>query len=149
MKTWCNLKRLWLTRLLIISVIVWNLQAALAFLLAPAIYAPTFELSGVPGQAAVRGIAVLFFMWNVPYLLAAWHPRRNLLSLKEAMLMHIWTNPPTAFLDDEVKRYPDWPVWHALISPKLALRETSFTPLGAISTACAWWLKIPAGCAPG
>lgn len=80
-------RRLWLARLLIATVTLWNLQAALAFLLAPQVYAPSFELDGVPGAAAVRGIAVLFAMWNIPYLLAAWQPRRHLLSLKEAVLM--------------------------------------------------------------
>jgi len=79
--------RLWLARSLILLVLAWNLQAALAFLLSPDSFAPGFELGGVPGQAAVRGIAVLFGMWNVPYLFAAWHPRRHNLSLKEALLM--------------------------------------------------------------
>jgi len=81
--------RLWLARLLIITVIAWNLQAALAFLLAPASFAPAFELAGLPGQAAVQGIALLFIMWNVPYLVAAWHPRKHLLSLKEALAMQL------------------------------------------------------------
>ena len=83
------MKRLWLARLLIALVIAWNLQAALAFLLAPQAYAPSFELGGAPGAAAVRGIAVLFVMWNIPYLLAAWQPVRHLLSLKEAALMQV------------------------------------------------------------
>jgi hypothetical protein len=82
-----EVRQLWAARLLVGCVTAWNLQAALAFLFAPALYAPSFELSGAAGQAAVRGIAVLFIMWNVPYLLAAWHPRRFLLSLKEAALM--------------------------------------------------------------
>jgi hypothetical protein len=79
--------RLWLARLLIFVVIAWNLQAALAFFLAPGAFAPGFALSGVPGEAAVRGIAVLFVMWNVPYLVAGWHPQRHKTSLKEALVM--------------------------------------------------------------
>lgn len=35
----------------------------------------------------MRAIAVLFMMWNVPYLAACWQPRRNILSLKEALIM--------------------------------------------------------------
>jgi hypothetical protein len=35
----------------------------------------------------VRGLGVLFLMWNVPYALAAWHPIRHLTSLKEAVAM--------------------------------------------------------------
>ena len=33
-------------------------------------------------------------------------------------------------MEEELKRFPGWLVWHALISPKLALREASVTPLG-------------------
>ena len=79
--------RLWPARLLIGLVLVWNLQAALQFLLAPERFAPGFELSGFPGITAIRGIAILFLMWNIPYLVAAWHPVRHLLSLKEALWM--------------------------------------------------------------
>ena len=79
--------RLWLARLLIAAVISWNLQAAFIFLANPDAYAPAFELSGIPGAAAVRGIAVLFVMWNVPYLVACWQPRRYRLSLWEALVM--------------------------------------------------------------
>ncbi len=79
--------RLWAARLLIAAVVAWNLECALAFLRQPQAFAPAFELSGVPGAAAVRGVAVLFLMWNVPYLVALWHPRRHRLSLGEAIVM--------------------------------------------------------------
>ena len=79
--------RLWAARLLIAVVVAWNLQAALIFLLTPERFAPGFELSGVPGAASVRGIAVLFIMWNIPYLVALWQPRRNRLALWEALVM--------------------------------------------------------------
>ena len=79
--------RLWAARLLIAVVVVWNLQCALVFLLTPGVFAPGFELTGVPGEAALRGIAVLFVMWNIPYLLALWHPHRHRISLWEALAM--------------------------------------------------------------
>jgi len=79
--------RLWLARVLIAVVIAWNLQAAFIFLMNPDATASTFELSGVPGAVAVRGIVVLFVMWNVPYLVACWQPRRHRLSLWEALVM--------------------------------------------------------------
>jgi hypothetical protein len=79
--------RLWAARLLIAVVLAWNLECALAFLLNPAAYAPGFELTGIPGEAAVRGFAILFVMWNIPYLLALWHPQRQRLSLWEALAM--------------------------------------------------------------
>jgi hypothetical protein len=79
--------RLWLARILIATVIAWNLQAAIVFLLLPEAFAPGFELSGIPGAAAIRGIAVLFLMWNVPYLVACWQPQKHSLALKEALAM--------------------------------------------------------------
>ena len=81
------MRRLWLARALILTVIAWNLQAAFVFLLWPKTFAPGFELSGIPGAAAVRGIAVLFVMWNVPYVVACWHPQKHALALKEALVM--------------------------------------------------------------
>ncbi len=53
-----------------------NVQCAVAFILRPGIYTPAFELSGAPGEAAVRGFGVLFLMWNLPYAVALWDPRR-------------------------------------------------------------------------
>jgi hypothetical protein len=79
--------RLWAARLLIAVVLAWNLECALVFLLNPGVFAPGFELAGIPGEAAIRGFAVLFIMWNIPYLVAFWHPQRNRLSLGEALAM--------------------------------------------------------------
>jgi hypothetical protein len=59
----------------------------LAFLMAPDTYALGFELSGEAGAAAVRGIGLLFLMWNVPYAVAFWHPVRHRISLYEALAM--------------------------------------------------------------
>lgn len=81
--------RLWLGRGLIALVTAWNLQAALTFTLCPERYAPGFELSGVPGAAAVRGTGILFMMWNVPYLVALWHPHKYHLALGIALVMQI------------------------------------------------------------
>ena len=79
--------RIWAARLLIAVVVTWNLECALVFLLKPGVFAPGFELAGIPGAAAVRGFAVLFVMWNIPYLVALWHPQRHRLSLWEALAM--------------------------------------------------------------
>ena len=79
--------RFWIARLLVAAVVVWNLQCALVFMLNPGAFAPGFELSGLPGAAAVRGFAVLFVMWNIPYLVALWDPLRHRLSLWEALAM--------------------------------------------------------------
>jgi hypothetical protein len=81
------MNRLNFSRLLIGLVLFWNIQCALFFLLWPGRYAPSFELAGLPGEAAVRGVGVLFLMWNVPYAVALWHPLRHRLSLFEATAM--------------------------------------------------------------
>ena len=44
-----------------------NVQCALSFVLWPEAYASSFELAGVAGDAAVRGLGVAFLMWNVTY----------------------------------------------------------------------------------
>jgi hypothetical protein len=79
--------RLWLGRLLIGAVLLWNVQCAIAFLVAPETYASGFELRGAAGGAVVRGMGVLFLMWNVPYAVALWHPVRHRVSLYEAVAM--------------------------------------------------------------
>jgi len=82
-------KSLWPARGLIALVTAWNLQAALVFILWPERYAPGFELTGVPGAAAVRGTGILFLMWNVPYLVALWNPRKCRLVLGMALAMQL------------------------------------------------------------
>lgn len=77
----------WLPRLFLFPVLAWNLQCALAFVFAPQAYAPGFGLAGVPGAAAVRGMGILFLMWNVPYALALADPLRFRVSLYEAVAM--------------------------------------------------------------
>lgn len=80
-------RQTWPAQCLILPVTAWNLQAALAFILQPEQFAPSFMLNGVPGAAAVRGVGVLFVMWNVPYLAAFWNPRKYFLALQLAVTM--------------------------------------------------------------
>jgi hypothetical protein len=79
--------RIWAARALIGAVILWNVQCAVAFLAAPATFAPGFELGGPAGEAMVRGMGLLFLMWNVPYVVALLHPVRHRTSLYEAIAM--------------------------------------------------------------
>jgi hypothetical protein len=81
-------ERIW-ARVLIGAVLLMNVQSALTFLLSPDRYAPQFELGGEPGAAAVRGFGVLFLMWNVPYAVAVWDPRRYRLALLIAIAMQV------------------------------------------------------------
>ena len=76
--------RLNLSRISIGVVILFNLQAAAVFLLWPARFTPGFELVGVVGSAMLRGLGVLFVMWNVPYAVALWLPVHQRISLYEA-----------------------------------------------------------------
>lgn len=61
------------------------------------------------------------------------HPQLGKVELGGWDFLHMWTNPPLEFLEKEISPFPDWFVWHALISPKLALREVTSTPLGGDS----------------
>ncbi|HUV90814.1 MAG TPA: hypothetical protein VMY80_14250 [Anaerolineae bacterium] len=58
---------LWLARLVVGVVFFFNVTCALSFVAWPDRYAPSFEVSGVPGRVLVRGIGLLFLMWNATY----------------------------------------------------------------------------------
>jgi hypothetical protein len=58
------------------------------------------------------------------------HPQLGKVELGGWDWLNAWTNPPGEFLEKEIKAFPDWLVWHALISPKLALRDVSVAALG-------------------
>ena len=58
------------------------------------------------------------------------HPQLGRIELGGWDFLHMWTNVPPEFLEKEISPFPDWIVWHALISPRLGIRETSVTSLG-------------------
>jgi hypothetical protein len=80
-------KKMMVARILVGMVLFFNLQCAIAFLIAPDRYSPGFEVVGVVGRNIVRGFGVLFIMWNVPYILAFINPDRYKVSLIEALFM--------------------------------------------------------------
>jgi hypothetical protein len=80
-------QKTWLARLLIGLVFFFNVQCAVVFLAVPQLYAPSFELSGPPGEGMVRALGLLFLMWNVPYAVALWNPVRRRTALYEALVM--------------------------------------------------------------
>ncbi len=59
------------------------------------------------------------------------HPQLGKVELGGWDDMNMWSNPPLEFLEKEISTFPDWIVWHALISPKLVPWEVSATSLGA------------------
>lgn len=63
-------------RIAVAAVFLLNVQCALQFVLWPAAFAPAYELSGVAGEAAVRGLGVAFLMWNATYPAVIASPRR-------------------------------------------------------------------------
>jgi len=79
--------RIWIARFLIGLVVFFNLESATAFLLHPGTYTTAYQLTGIPGEAAIRGFAILFCMWNIPYLFALWHPLKYRISVWESILM--------------------------------------------------------------
>jgi hypothetical protein len=79
--------RIWIARLFIGIVTVWNLQAASIFIISPSRFVQAYELSGTAGEAAMRGVGILFLMWNVPYLFALQNPIRYRLALYFSLLM--------------------------------------------------------------
>lgn len=82
-----SMLRLWLARLFIAVVFFFNVQCAVLFLFQPSSYAPSFEMSGTVGEGMLRGMGVLFLMWNVPYAFALYHPLRQRTSLLQAVIM--------------------------------------------------------------
>jgi murein tripeptide amidase MpaA len=44
--------------------------------------------------------------------------------------MYTWSNPPHHLLEKEVARFPQWLLWHLLISPKLEILETQAVEVG-------------------
>ena len=57
----------WFARVAFAAVFIVNVQCALSFALFPADFVGAYELNGVAGEAAVRGIGIAFLMWNATY----------------------------------------------------------------------------------
>ncbi len=58
------------------------------------------------------------------------HPQLGQIELGGWDAMYAWSNPPPEFLEKEIARFPDWLVWHLLISPCLEIYEASVHSLG-------------------
>ena len=67
----------WIARLALGAVFFLNVSCAVAFIARPQAYTMSFEVHGVGGAALIRGIGVLFLMWNATYPCAIWHPWRH------------------------------------------------------------------------
>jgi murein tripeptide amidase MpaA len=58
------------------------------------------------------------------------HPQLGTVELGGWNRLLAWRNPPPQFLEEEIAPFSEWLVWHALISPELALKRLDVTPLG-------------------
>lgn len=58
------------------------------------------------------------------------HPQLGPVELGGWDNMLAWRNPPTQMLEDEISRFPDWLVWHLLISPRLEAFDVNVKSLG-------------------
>lgn len=55
------------------------------------------------------------------------HPQLGKVELGGWDTLHYWSNPPAEFLEKEIRLFPDWILWHTLISPRLELHSVSAT----------------------
>ncbi len=58
------------------------------------------------------------------------HPQLGQVELGGWDMIYCWTNPPAEFLETEIARFPEWLVWHLLISPCLEIFKVSVRQLG-------------------
>jgi hypothetical protein len=127
--------RIWVSRLLIALVTLWNVQVAVVFIASPGAYVHAFELSGAAGDAAVRGMGILFLMWNVPYVFAAVNPVRYRLALICAIIMQF------IGLIGETYILSTLPAGHTALSASI-LRFIAFDATGLVLLSIAWLLTL-------
>ena len=66
--------KVWITRILVLAVFCVNMYCIVHFIFLPERFISAYELTGVPGIAAIQGIGVAFLMWNVTYPLVIVRP---------------------------------------------------------------------------
>ena len=64
----------WIVRICFLVVFAWNVQCAVSFIINPAAFIGAFQLSGMEGEVALRGLGIAFLMWNATYPLFIWKP---------------------------------------------------------------------------
>ncbi|QLE54442.1 M14 family metallopeptidase [Nostoc sp. TCL26-01] len=58
------------------------------------------------------------------------HPQLGKIEIGGWDTMYAWSNPPSEFLEKELSRFPEWLIWHLLISPRLEIYQASVHQLG-------------------
>ena len=123
--------RIWTSRLLIAIVTAWNLQAAIVFIISPGFFVHAYELSGAAGEATIRGVGILFLMWNVPYVFAVINPVRYRLGVMFAVLMQL-----TGLIGESCLLLT-LPVGHEILKSSI-LRFIIFDGVGLVLLSLAW-----------
>jgi hypothetical protein len=124
---------LWVARLVVGVVFFFNVTCALAFLAQPSRYAPGFEVGGVPGQVLVRGIGVLFLMWNATYPPVLARPDRH------RVLFAVILAQQAIGVAGETWMWLTLPPGHAALRAT-GLRFIGFDAAGLLGMALAFWL---------
>jgi len=128
----------WLARLVVGVVFFFNVTCALAFVARPGRYAPAFEVGGVPGQVLVRGIGILFLMWNVTYLPVLFWPGR------QRTLFAVILVQQAIGLAGEAWIWATLPSGHAPLRAT-GLRFILFDGAGLLGMGIVFWLLARAG----
>jgi hypothetical protein len=79
----------WVARVGVGIVCTWNLTAVIPFIVAPARYSASFEVAGVGGEVLVRGLGILFLMWQVPFAPVILNPTRYCVCLICLLVMQV------------------------------------------------------------
>ena len=131
-------RKIWIGRVLIGAVFLMNVQAAVLFLWRPENFAPSFEMGGVIGAATIRGIGILFLMWNVPYFVALLNPVKYRISLYEALAMQ------AIGVVGETMLLLTLPSGHPTLESSI-LRFVIFDSLGLLALLVAMWVTRSQG----
>ena len=129
---------LWLARLVVGAVFFFNVTCALAFVAWPERYAPGFELSGVPGRVLVRGIGILFLMWNATYPPVLARPDRH------RTLFAVILAQQAIGVAGETWMWATLPPGHAALSAT-GLRFIAFDGAGLVGMGLVFWLTARRG----
>ncbi len=123
-----------MARLLIGVVLLWNVQAAVLFLVFPQEYLSSLMLTGEVGEKVIQSLGILFVMWNVPYFLAILSPEKERLLLLACILMQAigLIGESILFLDLSPQLQP---------VKQTVLRFILFDSAGLLLLVIAWWLS--------
>jgi len=124
---------LWVTRLMVGTVFFFNVTCALAFVTRPDRYAPGFEVGGVPGRALVRGMGILFLMWNATYPPVLIRPDRH------RTLFAVILAQQAIGVAGETWMWATLPAGHTALW-NTGLRFIIFDGAGLVGMAVAFWL---------